>query len=151
MNDKEMKALLLGGSSQFWDCLAVATREASGFEELFALSSLRKKAHARPLARPGMVQDKLRLALLGGYSLYPLRELLEHICEMEGFPCELWCGDFDNYIAEITDTASALYAFAPQVAVLLPSEHRCKYPGKLTDPRKIQQAEAGRVVESLLE
>jgi len=150
MHDKEIKALLLNGNSRFWDRLAVATREASGFEELFALSSLRKKAHARQLARPGMVHDKLRLALLGGYSLYPFRDLLEHVCEMEGFPCELWLGDFDNYISEIMDEAGGLYAFAPQVVMLLPSEHRCKYPGKLTDPRETQQAEAGRVVDSLL-
>ena len=64
MNDKEIKALLLDGDSRFWDRLAAATREASGFEELFALSSLRKKARARQLARPGVVHDKLRLALL---------------------------------------------------------------------------------------
>jgi FkbH-like protein len=151
MNDKEIKALLLEGNSRFWDRLEVATRETTGFEELFALSSLRKKAHARRLARPGMVYDKLRLALLGGYSLYPFRELLEHLCEMEGFPCELWLGDFDNYVSEIMDEASGLYAFAPQVAMLLPSEHRCKYSGKLTDPREMQQAEAGKVVDSLLE
>src|SRR5476651_821763 len=147
MNDKEIKGLLLAGSSEFWDRLMIATREASGFEELFALSTLRKKAHARQLAKPGVVHEKLRLALLGGYSLYPFRELLEHLCEMEGFPCELWVGDFDNYSAEIMDEGSALYAFAPQVAFLLPSEQRCKYPGKFTDPRKIQQAEAGRVVD----
>src|SRR5476649_1190300 len=99
MNDKDIKSLLLSGDSSFWDKLVIATREASGFEELFALSSLRKKAHARRLARPGLINDKIRLALLGGYSLYPFRDLLEHICEMEGFPCELWLGDFDNYIS----------------------------------------------------
>jgi FkbH-like protein len=151
MNDKEIKALLLSGDSQFWDHLAVATREVSGFEELLVLSSLRKKAHARQLARPGVVHDKLRIALLGGYSLYPFCDLLEHLCEMEGFPCELWMGDFDNYISEITDESRGLYAFTPQVAILLPSESRCKYPGKLTDSREMQQAEAGRVVNSLLE
>ena len=151
MNDKELKALLLDGDSRFWGRLAQATWEASGFEELFALSALRRKAHARHIPLPSQAPDRLRLALLGGYSLYPFRELLEHICEMEGFPCELWTGDFDNYIAEITDEAGALYAFRPQVTMLLPAEHRCKYPGKLTDPRAMQQAEAGRVVDSLLE
>lgn len=145
-----LKTLLVGGNPQFWDHLAVATRQAHEFDTLFALSSLRKKAHVRHLARPGVVHEKIRVALLGGYSFYPLRDLLEHVCEMEGFPCELWLGDFDNYVAEIMDGASALYAFGPQVAVLLPSEQRCRYPGKLTDPREAQQAEAGRLVESLL-
>jgi predicted enzyme involved in methoxymalonyl-ACP biosynthesis len=151
MTDQAIKSLLLSGDNEFWNRLVIATCEASEFEELFVLSSLRKKAHARHLARPGIVQKKIRLALLGGYSLYPFRELLEHICEMEGFPCEIWQGDFDNYISEIMDEEGALYAFAPQVVLLMPSEHRAKYPGQLTDPRKLQQAEANQVVESLLE
>jgi FkbH-like protein len=150
MNDKDLKSLLLAGDSALWDHLLIATREATGFEELFALSTLRKKAHARKVARPGVVNEKLRVALVGGYSLYPLHDLLEHICEMEGYPCEIWQGAFDNYISEIMDESSGLYAFAPQVVLLMPSEHRCKYPGKLTDSRDLQQAEAGRVVESLI-
>ncbi len=89
MNDKELKALLVNGDGRFWDSLAAATRAAFGFEERIALSSLRRKAHARSLARPGAVPTKIRLALLGGSSIYPLRELLEHLCEMEGIPREL--------------------------------------------------------------
>jgi FkbH-like protein len=49
------------------------------------------------------------------------------------------------------DEDSALYAFAPQIIFLLPSERRCIYPGKLTDPRELQEAEAHRAVEGLLE
>jgi FkbH-like protein len=150
MDANEIKTLFMSGDSQFWNRLAVATRAASGFEELFALSSLRKKAHARPLPPVGALHDKLRLALIGGYSLYPFCDVIEHICEMEGFPCELWLGDFDNYISEIMDETSALYAFGPQVVMLLPSGYRCKYSGKLTDQREVQQAEASRIVESLL-
>jgi len=150
MQNSDLKSLLLAGSGDFWELLAVRTREAAGFDGLFMLSSLRRKALARGLPRPGIVREKIRLALLGGYSLYPLRELIEHVCETEGFPCELWTGDFDNYTSEIMDDAGALYAFAPQVVLLMPSEHRCKYPGRLSDSREMQQAEAGRVVDSLL-
>ncbi len=67
------------------------------------------------------------------------------------FPVELWQGDYDNYISEIMDDGSGLYAFAPQVVFVLPAERRCAYTGKLTDPREMQQAEAQRVVDSLLE
>jgi FkbH-like protein len=49
------------------------------------------------------------------------------------------------------DEAGALYQFNPQVVLLIPPEHRCKYPGKLTDAREVHQAEAGRFVNSLLE
>jgi FkbH-like protein len=151
MGDVEIKALLLGGNPEFWNRLAILTREATDFDELFQLSTLRKKALARQVPRPGAVPKKVRLAVIGGYNFYPFRELLEHVGDMEGLPYELWLGDFDNYISEIMDDAGGLYEFAPQAVLLMPSEQRCKYPGKLIDPREMQQAEAGRAVDSLLE
>ena len=147
----ELKTLLLNHDAAFWDCLAASTRAASAFDELFLLSSARRKAHARNLPKPGAEPAKLRLALLGGYSMYPFHELLEHLCEMEGCPCEIWRGDFDNYTAEIMDEDSGLYAFAPEAVLLMPPESRCKYPGKLSSPREAQQAEAGQVVDWLLQ
>jgi hypothetical protein len=51
------------------------------------------------------------------------------------FPVELWKGDYDNYISEIMDEGSGLYAFAAAGRFLLPAERRCTYTGKLTDPR----------------
>jgi FkbH-like protein len=151
MNDSQLKASLLNGSTIFWDQLKDCTREAEDFSELFRLSSMRKKAYARLIPREGGVLDKLRLAMVGGYSLYPLRELVEHVSDVEALPCELWVGDFDNYIAEIMDEDGDLYRFGPQVVLLMPSEHRCRYTGQLSDPREAQQAEAGRVTNSLLE
>jgi len=148
---RELKALLLNGDAAFWEKLAVCTRAAADFDELIQLSNLRKKAASRHLARPGVLPPRLRLALVGGYNLYPFHELLEHVCETEGLPCEQWCGDYDNYISEIMDEPGALYHFAPQVVLVLPSENRCKYPGYLSDPRAAQQAEAGRAVNALLD
>jgi predicted enzyme involved in methoxymalonyl-ACP biosynthesis len=115
------------------------------------LSSLRKKAHARKLINPNAQVKKIRLAILGGYSLYPLHELIEHLCEVENFPVELWQGDYDNYISEIMDDDSALYAFAPNVVFMLPAERRCTYTGHLTDARELQQSEAQRVVDGVLD
>ncbi|MGD0207882.1 MAG: HAD-IIIC family phosphatase [Verrucomicrobiota bacterium] len=151
MQQDELKTFLLKDDPEFWNHLAAATRVARGFDELFPLSVLRKKAHARKLAPPKQPKEKLRLAILGGYSLYPLHELIEHFCEVENFPVELWLGDYDNYISEIMDENSELYSFAPHVVFMLPAERRCTYTGKLTDPRELQQAEAQRVVDSLLE
>ena len=71
--------------------------------------------------------------------------------EIEGLSCEIWQGSYDNYVSEIMDESSGLYAFAPQIVLLMPSESRCRYPGLLTDSREVQQAEANRVVQSLLE
>ncbi len=74
MNDSKLKTSLISGSAEFWRELAICTREAIDFSELFRPSSLRKKAYARQPPREGMVREKLRLAILGGYSLYPLHE-----------------------------------------------------------------------------
>jgi len=151
MDTGRLKKLLLDGDPAFWALLKQQTRDAQAFDELFLLSSLRKKARARHLPDLPSVQEKIRLAIVGGYSLYPLQELIEHLCEMEGTTCELWTGDFDNYLSEIMDEASGLYAFAPQVVLVMPSENRCRYTGAFTDPREAQLAEANHVVRSLLE
>jgi FkbH-like protein len=146
-----LKSLLLRNDAEFWEKLKTFTRAARDFDEVFLLASLRKKAHARQLPKPGPVPEKVRLAILGGYSLYPFHELVEHFCEVADIPCEVWLGDYDNYISEILDETSGFYAFTPQIALLIPSEQRCRYSGSLTDPRQTQQLEAGKVVDSLLE
>jgi len=151
MTNAQLKNDLIEGRPEFWEHLTRSTRDAQEFDEVLMLSSLRKKAHLRHLAKPGIVPEQMRVALVGGYSLYPLCDLLEHICETEGFPCQFFRGEFDNYVAEIMDDAGKLYEFAPQFVLIMPTEHRCKYSGRLTDPRAIQQAEAGEVVNSLLE
>ena len=151
MDINQLKSLLLEGDSEFWTQLKSLTKSARDFEELFLLSSLRKKAHVRKLANPIAPAKKLRLAIVGGYSLYPLHELIEHLCELENHPVELWQGDYDNYLSEIMDDDSELYTFAPHVVFILPAERRCTYTGKLTDPRELVQAEAQRAVDSLLE
>ncbi|HEX4349806.1 MAG TPA: hypothetical protein VH251_05445, partial [Verrucomicrobiae bacterium] len=127
MDAGPLKNFLLKNDPEFWVQLKSLTRSARDFEELFLLSSLRKKAHARKLLPPKPPKETLRLAMLGGYSLYPLHEFIEHICEIEKIPVELWQGDYDNYISEIMDDRSELYSFAPQVVFLLPAERRCTY------------------------
>lgn len=151
MDLAELKKLLLNADPPFWDLLSRLTGEVQDFGDIFLLSSLRKKAHARGLVRPGFAREKLRLGIIGGYSLYPLHELVEHLCEVHGFPCEVWLGAFDNYVSEIMDPESELYRFAPEVVLLLPSEARCAYTGNIADSRQVQQAAAAQLVNSLLE
>ena len=150
MDVSTLKSLLLEGSPDFWVQLKALTNRAKDFEEMFLLSSWRKKAHARKLAALGSAEP-VRLAMLGGYSLYPLHELVDHLCEIQGTPVELWQGDYDNYVAEIMDEGSELYGFKPKVVLLLPAENRCKYSGLLTDARPVQQAEAVKTAESVLD
>ena len=151
MDYSVLKKYILEGDAEFWKVLGEQTLEAREFDELFFLSSLRKKARARNLPGHTETASRLRVAIVGGYSLYPFHELLEHLCETSSHPIELWMGDYDNYISEITDDASELYVFKPHVILMIPPERRCIYTGKLSDGRQLQQAEATRSVEQLLE
>ena len=151
MDLANLKSLLLNGRPEFWPQLTALTGQARDFEELFLLSSWRKKAEARKLSPPVPPGPPLKLAILGGYSLYPLHELVEHLCAMQGTPVEVWLGDYDNYVAEIMDEGGGLYAFGPQVVLLLPAESRCKYSGRLADPRAAQQAEAAQTAAAVQE
>ena len=148
----DLKELLLKNDSAFWTELLQRTMAAADSEEIFQLAAFRKKARLRNLPNPKAVAaEPFRLALIGGYSLYPLCELIEHLCDAAGFPCELWRGEYDNDTAEIMEAGSALHAFGPQIVLWLPSEQRCRYSGRLTVAREIQQAEAGRFVHGLID
>ena len=135
----------------FWEKLAARSLEADSFDDLLFLSTLRKKAASRGLARPENHARQLRLAIIGGFSLYPLHELIEHLLAAAGVSCELFIGDYDNYISEIMDENSELYQFQPQVVFLIPSDQRCKYQGQLSDSREAPQAQAAEVSSQILD
>lgn len=151
MNLQHLKTLLLQNEPAFWIELASLTQQATQFDDLAFLSSLRKKATARGLSRSDSAVEPLRLAILGGCNLYPLHEFLTHLLETCGISCELFLGDYDNYVAEIMEADGALYAFKPQVVFLLPGPQRCKYPGSRVDSREPAQAHAGAVAAQLLD
>lgn len=151
-SNQDIKALLNSNATTFWAQLASRSHSATSFDELLFLSTLRKKAEFKGLKQDGpMPREKLRLALIGGYSLYPLHELIEHLLSVSGYDSELFIGRYDNYVSEIMDEASELYSFKPHAVFVLPSEHRCKYQGRLTDARELQQAQALELSAQLLE
>ncbi len=151
MDRAELKNLLVRRDPEFWRGLACLTEEATGLDELLYLASLRKKAVGLGLAQPGTAPDKLRLALLGGCSLYPLHEALTHLLAVAGVPCELFVGDYDNYVAEIREPEGALHRFRPDVTLLLPGPQRCKYTGTLHDEPSAIRGAADAVVTELLD
>jgi FkbH-like protein len=150
MNLGPLKELLLRRDPGFWTELEALTERATDFDELIFLSSLRKKAAARGLEER-IAAAPLRLALLGGCSLYPFHELLTHHLAAAGVCCELFRGDYDNYVSEIMAPEGALHPFRPQVVLLIPSAQRCKYPGAITDARPVAEAAAVCTAAELLE
>ncbi|MBB4256501.1 MULTISPECIES: HAD-IIIC family phosphatase [unclassified Bradyrhizobium] len=147
MNDAELKSLALSGDAAFWGHLAVRSRHAMSFSELFFLSTLRKKAK---LHAAESVQPRLRLALIGGYNLYPLHELVEHLLSVRGVACERFLGEYDNFVSEVLDDSSPLYAFKPDIAFILPNGSRCRFSGSLLDAMESQREAAVGAAEHLL-
>lgn len=151
MKISEVKELVLRNSPEFWEHLKGLTQRVTEFYEMDLLSSLRKKAIARAIPRPHATKSTLRLAILGGYSLYPLHDVVTHILDANGVECELFLGDYDNFVSEISERDSELYQFKPQVVLLLPGLQRCKYAGAITDARETIEASANAVAGQLLQ
>ena len=145
-----LRQMLEQDDPEFPHALLASTEQAEQFGDVLALHMLRKRAVQRD--RYPLTQGTLRVAILGGCSLRPLTDLFEHFTSvLLGVRLEMWVGDYDNYIAEIRSADSDLYAFAPDLVCLLPSEQRCRYTGSLTASITEQQAEADQVVGELLQ
>ena len=147
----QLLALLRENDGSFWPALARAVERAASFEDLTALAALKKRAAARPALPPAPSRPALRLAMIGGYTLHPLANLVEIALWAAGFEVSLFTGEYDNHVAEILEPESPLYRFAPEVVFLLPPERRCRYEGALTDPRTAQEAQARGVATQLLD
>jgi hypothetical protein len=128
---EELKRLLLARDPSFFDLLSQATAAAPNFAEVIGLSTLRRRAAAAGFVNPAAGARTLRLAVIGGYSFYPLHELVQHFLEASGaHSVELFQGSYDNYVSEILEEDSPLYRFKPEAILILPAARRCKYPSR---------------------
>ena len=146
----ELKSLVRDHDSRFWHGLAEATRASMRLDQLLVLSSLRKRAMSKGIPQNNIVGEPARIALIGGYSLYPLSEVLEHCLAVAGIEPVFYLGDFDNYVAEITDAKSELLAFTPDVICILPSARLVSPRGSISAAREAFDKEAHEVVQHLL-
>ncbi|MET4479967.1 HAD-IIIC family phosphatase [Bradyrhizobium sp. F1.13.3] len=137
----------MSGDAAFWGHLAARSRQATSFSEMFYLSTLRKKAK---LHTTESVQPRLRLALIGGYNLYPLHELVEHLLAIRGIECERFLGEYDNFVSEVLDGSSPLYAFKADLAFILPNANHCRFSGALLDAVQHQREAVVGAAEQLL-
>jgi FkbH-like protein len=145
-----LNTMLVNRDPAFWSELNRQSVTATAFEDVLFLSTVRKRATAAGLSASRAEESPFRLAVVGAYSLYPLRELIEHLLVVNGIACEIFCGEFDSYHAEILNPKSALYQCEPQAVFLLPSSQRCCYSGSLVDRRDVQRAEVTRQSSEIL-
>ncbi|MBA2525653.1 MAG: HAD-IIIC family phosphatase [Pyrinomonadaceae bacterium] len=148
-NDVLRKLLAEGNADLLRQHLLWRSQAATSFADLFVLSRIWKKAVAQGFEATSNA-EKLRLAMIGACSLYPLHELVDHLLSVAGSPAELFIGEFDAYATEILNESSALYHFKPQVVLIVPTERRCKYLGHPADPREHFEREAVRIRSELL-
>ncbi len=149
-NDELRKLLARGNVDLLWQHLLWRSQAATSFDDLFLLSRIRKKAIAQEF-EPTSNAEKLRLAMIGACSLYPLHEFVDHLLSVAGSPAELFIGEFDAYVTDILNESSDLYDFKPQVVVVVPAESTCKYSGNLADPREHFEREAVRIRSEFLD
>jgi len=151
MDNNHLKDLLISGNPEFWIQFNEYGQKDSHIHDILKLVALKKKALTRGMSPPWQNSRKTRMAILGGYTLHPLHELISHFCELQGEPCEIQLGDFDNYISEIMDQESDFHRFSPEVALIIPSANRCRYTGRIADSRADQEKAVSESVESLLD
>src|SRR5215475_3777074 len=148
----DVRELLAARDPAFWPALRQLTLRAEDFSEVLSLATMRKKALRAKI--DGSTDKTIRLAMVGGSSLYPLHELVEQFIGAQSskgwWQTELFKGDYDNYISEILDPTSELYTFSPDVILLIPNSQRCVYHGSLTDSPDQQRAAATEAANDIL-
>ena len=146
-----LKELALRKDPEFFPLMREQTLATTSAEDMLMLAALRKRAAQKGLAPR---QKSVRVAVLGGYTPYPLNDLIGHFLaagQQVSWNAEFLLGDYDNYIAEVLEESSRLYEFHPEVVFLAPSHRRCQYTGQWTDPREQQEAAARNAATQILD
>ncbi|MBX9667477.1 MAG: HAD-IIIC family phosphatase [Candidatus Obscuribacterales bacterium] len=146
-----LKQLLSEKSDAFWDELRQATLKSHTFEELYLFSTLRRRALAQGFTETAPDTVEIRVAIIGGYTFHPLNVLIEQTLYARRYESQIWTGEYDNYVAEILDDASALYSARPDLVILIPPAIRYRYSGNLSDPKELVEREIQTNLNGLLD
>jgi FkbH-like protein len=145
-----LKDLLGRKDSEFYRTMYEATQRATTFGEVLTLHKLRRRADAAGLAPAA--RSVFRVAMAGGANLRPLADLVEHFtATFCSATVEVWVGEYDSYTSEIMEPQSELYAFKPDVLLLLPAAGRYRYTGSLLDGPSQPTMQGDAAVRELLE
>jgi FkbH-like protein len=146
---EQVKRSFIENDPAFEPALRSSTAGCVEFSQALLLHNIRRRAlRDGRLTEPGKA---LRLAVVGGCTLSPLADLIEHFASvLADVRIELWKGEFDNYVSEILDEGSELFEFKPDLVLLLPSVHRCRYSGPASAAREEQLGVADGVASEIL-
>ncbi|MGH2386988.1 MAG: tetratricopeptide repeat protein, partial [Chloroflexota bacterium] len=117
-----------------WQALARACEEASQTREAVEaylkaaqldpshstiLRIARSVARLAPPTEEPASAERVRIAIIGSSTLDHLQAYLEVYCRTASFTPSFYLGAFDQYAPEILDPAGALYAFDPEVIIVV--------------------------------
>jgi FkbH-like protein len=120
--------------------LRVADQPSSFRTWASAATALRKfETQAPPASR-----RSVRVAIAGSYTTSQLGALLRLASLRRGVHVELHEADFDTYVQQILDPASALYAFDPDYVILAPHDGAIPFPPFSEDVDAALDAEVSR-------
>jgi FkbH-like protein len=71
---------------------------------------------------------RIKVALLGSSTTAFLEPVIKAVCFKDGISVEIYQGLYGNYQQEILNPGSGLYAFAPDVAVIMPNQRDLALP-----------------------
>lgn len=148
-DDSMLKEALKAKAVDFSEKLFSRSLASQAFDDLLFLVNMEKRAAKQGVLRP-LPERKCRIAIIGAGTLYPLHEFILHLVRARGMDAEVFAGDYDNYLHEILDKESGLYAFGPEVIVFFPSPERCVYTGNITDPIEKQRESALAAVNEIV-
>ncbi len=147
----DLKSLLKNRDDEFWSELKLRTKTVTSFGELAALSNLRKRADAvMPRAADALTDDVIKLAIVGGSTLYPLSDLVEHTISTNVGAVRVMSGEFNNFRSELLESSEEINDFGPGVLVVIPDDKTCRYSASLTDPTETIEDEVEQAATDLL-
>lgn len=90
-----------------------------------------------------------RVAILGGYTTQPIRELMLPALLSEGYWAEVYEGNYNSFETEPLDLSSGLFRFRPDIVVVATgSKHIASFPDSGLDDKKVYNL-AEREIERL--
>ena len=151
VNFELLNASLKENSPQFFDMMKAFSWKSNSLSDLIALNTLRKKHYSNLKLNQSSNNQKIKVAFLSGYTLFPIQEIVEHLLNLDTINVNILLGDYDNYVSEILDPSSKFNAFSPQIVILFPSFERCKYTGNITDCLDAVEKEADQHSKEVLD
>lgn len=113
---QDLKDQLKAGNPPSIEDVKATFNELTCFKDIFLL----KRIFDRSEKTNGPSGKEIKVAIIGGVTLYPLYDLLQFYFNLSGKNYKLFIGEYKNYYEEILNPESELYQFAPSVVLFIP-------------------------------